>query len=85
MYTSRTTCTKSIDMVNITDIQDDSTADDLAKLNTKVPIVQTCDTHEFKEYTEMRLNIRNEKNDIMSFSQTLNYGEVRHIQLSGGS
>eukprot|EP00975_Prorocentrum_lima_P063963 12894713-Prorocentrum_lima.AAC.1 len=66
-------CTSSVDAVNISDIQDAYTAEDYIKLNNKFPDVPQQDTNEYEEYSEMTLSIRKKKDDIMSFSQTLNY------------
>eukprot|EP00971_Amphidinium_carterae_P079188 1566788-Amphidinium_carterae.1 len=65
-------CTSSIDVVHISDIQNDYTANDYVKLNNKLPAVPAEDTDEYEEYTEMTMNIR-KKNDIASCSQTWNY------------
>eukprot|EP00971_Amphidinium_carterae_P228282 4528161-Amphidinium_carterae.1 len=65
-------CTKSIETANISDIHDEYIADDVTKLNNKFPAVPADDTDEYEEYNEMTLNIRKKRDDIMSFSQTLN-------------
>eukprot|EP00971_Amphidinium_carterae_P019415 382190-Amphidinium_carterae.1 len=66
-------CTSSIDVVNISDIQDDYTAEDYLMLNNNFPAVPTENTDEYEEYNEMIMNIRMKKDDIANFSQTLNY------------
>eukprot|EP00971_Amphidinium_carterae_P120354 2384759-Amphidinium_carterae.2 len=55
-------CTRSVETLNITIIQDDYTPDDAAE-----------GTDEHEKYTEMTANIRKKKDDILNFSQTLNY------------
>eukprot|EP00971_Amphidinium_carterae_P124021 2456240-Amphidinium_carterae.1 len=66
--------TKSIETVNISDMQDEYTAEDMTWLNNKSPVVPARDdTDDYEEYNEMTLIIRKKRDDIMSFSQTLNY------------
>eukprot|EP00971_Amphidinium_carterae_P064350 1274514-Amphidinium_carterae.1 len=76
--------TKSIKTVNISDIQDEYTAQNVIALNKKFP--QRPD--DYAEYNYMQLTIRKKSDDIMSLCQTLNYVlvrstnlEVRHMQL----
>eukprot|EP00971_Amphidinium_carterae_P064478 1277265-Amphidinium_carterae.1 len=51
-------CTRSIETINIIDLQIDYTADDLTKLNTKFPTILADGSDEFEEYTGMTLRKR---------------------------
>eukprot|EP00971_Amphidinium_carterae_P064148 1269926-Amphidinium_carterae.1 len=66
-------CTIFVETVSISDIQNEYTADYVTKLNNIFPSAPAEDTDEYGEYNEMTLNIRKKRDDIMSFSQTLNY------------
>eukprot|EP00971_Amphidinium_carterae_P173917 3447446-Amphidinium_carterae.1 len=54
-------------------IHNDYTAEDYIKWNNKFPTAPAEDTNEYEECNEMTMNIRKRKDDIASFSQTLNY------------
>eukprot|EP00971_Amphidinium_carterae_P053069 1045230-Amphidinium_carterae.1 len=73
--------TSSIDVVNIFEIQDDYTSEDYIKLNNKSPAISAEDTDEYEDYNEMMMYIRKKKDDIASFSLTLNYVLVHSTKL----
>eukprot|EP00971_Amphidinium_carterae_P165773 3285835-Amphidinium_carterae.1 len=66
--------TKSIETVNIPDMQDESIARDVIKLNIKFPQRPDRDDNDANdEYNDLQVTIKKKRDDIMSFSQTLNY------------
>eukprot|EP00971_Amphidinium_carterae_P216870 4305043-Amphidinium_carterae.1 len=76
--------TNSIETVNISDIQDDYTAQDVLASIIKFPQrLSRDDTDDYDEYNEMQLTIKKKRDDIMSFGQTVNYVLV-HATKPGG-
>eukprot|EP00971_Amphidinium_carterae_P223060 4426256-Amphidinium_carterae.1 len=59
-------CTNSIDVVHISDIQDNYTAEDYIKLNNKFPAVPAEDTDEYEEYNEMRMISERRKTTLLA-------------------
>eukprot|EP00971_Amphidinium_carterae_P015583 307748-Amphidinium_carterae.5 len=75
--------TKSIEPVNISDIQDEYTEQDVTALNNKFPQQPAReDTDDYDKDNDMQLTIRKKRDDIMSFSQKLNHVLV-HSTKSG--
>eukprot|EP00971_Amphidinium_carterae_P156894 3110278-Amphidinium_carterae.1 len=72
---------RSVETINIANIQDGYTRE-VNRLHLRLPCIPAEDEEEHDEYNEMTLNIRGKRDDITSFSQTLNYVLV-HATKSG--
>eukprot|EP00971_Amphidinium_carterae_P157905 3130057-Amphidinium_carterae.1 len=64
---------KSVATINIANTQDDYTTEDVNRLRQRFPTIPAEDEEDYDEHNEMILNVRQKKDDMTSFSQTLNY------------
>eukprot|EP00971_Amphidinium_carterae_P222845 4422362-Amphidinium_carterae.1 len=72
---------RSVETVNIANIQDDYTTKGVNRLRQQFPTIPTKNEEYYDEYNEMTLKFRKKKDDIRSFSQTLNYVLVHSTNL----
>eukprot|EP00971_Amphidinium_carterae_P169129 3350520-Amphidinium_carterae.1 len=68
-------CTKSVTVIQLNDIQDKYTADEVRKLNNTYPNPVTEGEDGYDDFMDITVNIKMMRGDrdVVSFSQTLNY------------
>eukprot|EP00971_Amphidinium_carterae_P297851 5918058-Amphidinium_carterae.1 len=65
--------TKSVTAIVLADIHTDVTADDTRRLNGRFPVAPQGHADNYDEYVDLTMEIRKKKDDIINYSQTLNY------------
>eukprot|EP00971_Amphidinium_carterae_P138641 2747143-Amphidinium_carterae.1 len=61
-------CSRSSETINIADLQDDHTADEVTRLITRFPAAPDEDADNCDEYIDLTLNIRKKRDDIANFN-----------------
>eukprot|EP00971_Amphidinium_carterae_P288853 5735462-Amphidinium_carterae.2 len=65
-------CTKFVTVIQLGDVQDKYTADEVRKHNTTHPVALQDGEDGYDDYMDMTVNIKKMRGDIVYFSQTLN-------------
>eukprot|EP00971_Amphidinium_carterae_P271001 5377734-Amphidinium_carterae.5 len=61
-------CSRSIETINIVDLQVDYKADDVTRLNTRFPAEPAKDADNYEVYIDVKMNIRKKRDDIANFT-----------------
>eukprot|EP00971_Amphidinium_carterae_P023830 469794-Amphidinium_carterae.1 len=78
-------CTKFVTVIQLGDIQDKYTADEVRMFNTTYPVALQDSEDGYDVFMDMTVNIKKMRGDIVNFSQTLNYVQLHATKPGSGA